>query len=653
MDISLFRQKFIEEAFTLLELLEKQLLILEQHPTSADSIDQVYRIIHTLKGSSGMFGFSKISEITHELEELLCKIRDNQLKLSIELVDLLLATNDHIYNLLNDCDLSNIQTIETHQRITQNIDFFITQSLHTQSNTTILKSNDSTIATWHILFSPNEQIANQQINLSKIFHHLFSLGTYHIHPPTTNNNLGQWNIFLTTASTQTQVEETLTQLSEYCKVKKIADFDIFNDLDHHESKEMQLPRIAPKLMDKPAHNLTVTTQPATSKQNDIQSITHIKIDTLKLDHLTLLVGELMNAKTNLKMALDSNLTRQTYEAAEKIDLIASELCQSTFNIRLIPLSEMIQRFKRSIRDLSHQLGKSVDFIADGEDISIDKNIADNIVEPLLHLLRNCIDHGIETPLERLKKGKSRVAQIRFQAEKKGNTIIIKISDDGRGINTQLIKQKAIEMGLLYEYSSLAHHDLLNLIFNPGLTTSPSINEISGRGIGMYIAKRKLTEIQADISIDSTLDIGTTFTISFQQSLNIIDALLIRANNTRYAIPLEDIELKGIAKEINLSNINNFELTYQQTSIPVISIRNQILPYSDDKQTGSIIIIKKKTHRYAILADQIIGECKVIVKPEQMPQAGKIHIKGSSYDAEGNKILVLDTDKMLNPLIGAN
>jgi len=652
MDISLFRQKFIEEAFTLLESLEKQLLILEQNPSSANSIDQVYRIIHTLKGSSGMFGYSKISEITHELEELLCKIRDKQLPLSHELVDLLFATNDHIYNLLNDCNLSNTQNIETHQRITQNIDFFITQSLHIQSNTTTRENiENSTTATWHILFSPNENIANQHINLSKTFHQLFSLGKYHIHPPTANNNLGQWNIFLTTASTQANIEATISQLSDYCKIKKIADFDIFNDHDQIETAEEQLPKIATKIMDKPAQNLPATTLP-TTKIIDNRPITYIKVDTLKLDNLTLLVGELMNAKTKLKSALDRNLASQTFEAAEKIDLITSKLCQSTFNIRLVPLNDITQRFKRAMRDLSRQLGKSVDFIVTGDDIAIDKNVADNLVEPLLHLLRNCIDHGIEAPLERLKKGKSRVAQIRFSAEKKENTIVIKISDDGRGINTHEIKQKAIEMGLLYQYATLSHNDLLNLIFNPGLSTSPTINVVSGRGIGMYIAQRKLNEIQADIVIDSTLDIGTTFTITAQQSLNMIDALLVRANNTRYAIPLEDIELKGMAKDINLS-INSYELNYQQNSIPIISIRNQALPYHDDRQTGSIVIIKKKSHRYAILTDQIIGEFKVIVKPEQLLHAGKIYIKGSSCDADGNKVLLLDTDKMLNPAIGAN
>jgi two-component system chemotaxis sensor kinase CheA len=652
MDISLFRQKFIEEAFTLLELHEKQLLILEQNPSSANAIDQVYRIIHTLKGSSGMFGYSKISEITHELEELLCKIRDKQLPLSHELVDLLFATNDHIYNLLNDSNLSNTQNIETHQRITQNIDFFIAQSLHIQSNTTHSNIENSTTATWHILFSPDEHITNQHINLSKTFHHLFSLGKYHIHPPAANNNLNQWNIFLTTASTQTNIEETLSQLSDYCKVKKIADFDIFNDHDQIATTEEQLPKITTRIMDKPAQNLPATTAPSIPKITNNQPITYIKVDTLKLDNLTLLVGELMNAKTKLKSALDRNLTNQTYEAAEKIDLITSKLCQSTFNIRLVPLNDITQRFKRAMRDLSRQLGKSVDFIVTGDDIAIDKNIADNLVEPLLHLLRNCIDHGIEAPLERLKRGKSRVAQIRFSAEKRDNTIVIKISDDGRGINTQAIKQKAIEMGLLYQYSSLSHNDLLNLIFNPGLSTSPTINEVSGRGIGMYIVQRKLSEIQADIAIDSTIDIGTTFTITVQQSLNMIDALLVRANNTRYAIPLEDIELIGMAKDINLS-INSYELNYQQNPIPIISIRNQALPYHDDRQTGSIVIIKKKSYRYAILTDQIIGEFKVIVKPEQLLHAGKIHIKGSSCDADGNKVLLLDTDKILNPAIGAN
>jgi two-component system chemotaxis sensor kinase CheA len=658
MDIALFQQKFIEEATLLLQQLDSLLLMLEQNPNQNEIINKIYRIIHTLKGSSGMFGFGKISEITHELEDLLCQMEEEKTAITGEMTDLLFATSNHINNLLEDPYFIQTQNIENHFRIAQNIDFYIQNNNSYQTNiSTKVNEPNNKCATWHILFNPVENLANQHINLSEIFHDLFLLGQYHIHPPAAHNKSGHWNIFLITTKKQVDIEQSLFLLMNYCKIKKIADFDIFNEeaLLEREKDLIQSEKFPIKqrkqIADKPSLNLTNLIQSHKNLMLNTKPLLHIKVETYKIDKLIFLVDELLLAKSQLLSSLQSKDSAGTSAAAKRIEELSNSFNDNAKSIRQVSIQELIMRFKRPVRDLSKSLDKSVEFITQGDDMMIDKNIIDSLYEPLLHLIRNCLDHGIEPPLERLRKGKSQIGHLHLITTFKNDAISIEIKDDGRGISTSQLLEKAIKKGIVSPQNNLSDQELIELVFKPGLSTCNEVNSISGRGIGMSIVKSKLDEINATIDIQTSLGNGTSFTINIPISFNYIKTLLIQTNNIKYAIPVEDVEASSLSN--NNLQFRDDAVVFNQERIPVISNFNLSLKNSHPAQNLHIVVIKNKKQRYAILADEIIGEFKAFPKPVDYSLLNHLFVKGICELPDGTSIQIIDTEYLTNPIVGAN
>lgn len=372
----------------------------------------------------------------------------------------------------------------------------------------------------------------------------------------------------------------------------------------------------------------------------------INVDASKLDHLMYLVSELVTTKSELRLALEKNNYQKILDASEKIEKLSKLLSENALNVRLVSLNEMLIRFKRLIRDLSIHLKKKVEFITIGGDTELDKNIIDNIGEPIMHLIRNCIDHGIETPERRKESGKPETGQIKIEAVKSGNYVYITISDDGNGIDTNYVYNKAIDQKFIQPNSELSTKEIFDLIFLPGFSTAQSLTDISGRGVGMDIVKRKIQDIRGEVTVESQKGRGTSFILKLQQSVSIIETLLIEADEITYALPIEDIEACIIESTENFVNKRNHQMGYRGILIPYVKLRETFSnSYSESITTEKIIIINRIDKKYAIIADKIIGEYQAVVKPVGETFSHLHYLSGASLLGDGSIALLLDTDKL--------
>lgn len=655
MDLSQFKQKFVHEAGDLLANLDNILLQLEKEPLNKSFNEEAFRIMHTIKGTSGMYGFEYIVEITHELETLFDLIRTEQMEVSPSLIEVSFAAADHIRNLLHENNSE--ETIRNHTTIKENINRVKASSIHSENlkEVTIQKSSNTGTSTWNILFYPNDELIRRCINLVYTFQDLFALGSYKIHSsPYSQSNTEVWNIFLITDKTYEDIESVLLFVSDYCKIVKVADFNIFEpaaitqrdeEVRRIEENQSKIFQSQPKRKVSEITQEVLLNMNGNNKKQLLAKSNLISVDAKKLDLLMYLVSELVTTKSELLLSLQQNNEEKAMGAAEKIDNLSKLFSNNALDIRLVSMNDLINRFKRLIRDLAKQLDKNIDFITQGEDTELDKSIIDVIGEPIMHLIRNCIDHGIESPEKRLERNKSECGIIRFEANKAGNYVYITISDDGNGIDSAYIYQKAVDKGFISAGTQLSEKEILELIFLPGFSTAQLVSDISGRGMGMDIVLKKIQEIRGEISIHSQLGVGTTFTIKIQQTISIIDTLLISSAGITYAVPIEDIEACELQNNGKMISRQSNLIVYNNKLIPFLNLRQAFTEQTSVGDREKLVIINRQNKHYAIVADKIIGEYQAVIKPLGKTFQDIKFISGASILGDGGIALLLDTEKL--------
>jgi two-component system chemotaxis sensor kinase CheA len=425
MDMHQLKMKFIEEAQSLLTNLDNVLIDLEK-TNDSQSVNEVFRVMHTIKGASGMFGFDKIVEITHEAEGIYDLVRNGQLKISQELIEVTFSTADHIRALLSDenfLDDNNQKRHEILKSTIQNIKGIKTENKAIDIKTEE-KNETQSLRTWHILFVPSEELIKRCVNIIYTMQDLFALGEYKISNYSPNpKELEFWHIFLVTESSYDDIENALLFIMDYCKITEIAKFNIFDskllanrdgELSGDSRRIDSLVNytrdlLPPGKIETPANVISQLLNDNTIPvQNQVKTVsTRINVEVAKLDSLMYLVSELVTSKSELLNGIQKHDEGKIFSAAEKIDKLSKLFSDNALDIRLVSLNEMLDKFKRLIRDLAKHLGKSIDFVIEGEDTELDKSIIDAIGEPIMHLIRNNIDHGIESlkhdfPWENLK-----------------------------------------------------------------------------------------------------------------------------------------------------------------------------------------------------------------------------------------------------------
>ena len=657
------KQKFAEEADEQITNLESAILILENNPEEKEQIESVFRVMHTLKGSGGMFGFNKISEFTHDLETIYDLIRKRKLKIDTELLDITLLSVDHLKELLRNGDDLDENLERMHATYTKKIKEFADDKLRDGVNSNDEVSSDllfrpgqeEIMTTYYISFKFNKKIYNNGNNPFYQLDDLHSLGDAFVIPHTDDiPELSQfdpeicytwWEIFVATSKPRQEVADVFIFVEGDSKIiiQEIADeslFEIQPFVDYlgelktnNEETDLKTikkiidelpekvppPPVAKPMVEKqeaPGQNVNSDAGkiPAPAKKTKGGVISSIRVASEKIDALMNLASEMVTVQARLNMFAEAKKDPELISIAENVQKLSKQLRDNAFSISLIPIGSILTQFQRLVRDLSAQLGKKVNFVIEGQGTELDKTIIERITDPILHILRNSLDHGIETPEVRRKAGKPEEGTITFKAFHSGSNIHVVISDDGNGIDPQVVHRKAIQNKLVGEEEVLSKKQILNLIFAPGFSTVTKVSDVSGRGVGMDVVNKKISEIRGEVFIDSEPGKGTKITIALPLTLSIIDGMQVMISNTCFIIPTSAVHKIYSVNHSTIEKSFDNLVVLEGKQIPYFYLRQQFKLNGAPPKREEVLVVKYENREVGLIIDKVIGEFQTVLKP---------------------------------------
>jgi two-component system, chemotaxis family, sensor kinase CheA len=661
---------FIDEARELLSQLESDLLLLENKPRDREIIDSSFRVMHNLKGAARMFGFEEMQYVAHEFENIFDQIRSGKIQVTKELINDTLKAKDILFGMLD-----KNTSLERNQNFFKQLKNKYTDS---PEETTVgsggsksRKSSETSLVC--ILFSPDLHIFERGLNPDKAIEEIKTSGKARIitHENTRSWEMQKelklcqttWEIYLYTPLSITEIEEVFIfyDTDEY-RVFEIKEDHPDQDpamvnfflkhynsgasfADHLRECTSDLRKDVPVTLKGDAkegnHDLLDVERSSDTAKSNMDST--INVSSHKLDELMNLVSELVISTA----ALDAHAARlndlRLNNLIESIEKLTKKFRSNALDLRLVPLSTLLNRFNRQVRDLSEDLGKKVMLVLEGQETEIDKTVLKSIESPLMHIIRNSIDHGIELPQERLQKGKAAEGRLKITAFYSGANVIIQVHDDGQGINMERIRECAIHKGYITSDQIISHQELLNLIMEPGFTTSENVSIVSGRGVGMDVVRKELNAINGSLVIETEKDLGTSITMKLPTTLSIIDTLLLEVNMSHLLIPLLEVEYCYKEDRKNIYERNNNYLPYNNDMVHFISLRQKFNFPDNSNKEEMVIILNKFDKRYAIVADDIVGEQQAVIKPLGKLFINQPYFSGGSIMVDGNLALVLDTN----------
>lgn len=685
------KEAFREEAYELLAELETALLELEKTPEDLDVVAQVFRAMHTIKGSGAMFGFDDVAAFTHDIETAYDMVRNDRLAVTGNLVNLTLSACDQIRRMVDgesgqDGDSEKESVAEGFRKLISDREQEDSHEKSREQENRQEMLHDIT-SIYRIRFSPFGDIFSTGFNPSAILDDLRNLGECRIISHTKNipelENLNpeecymSWDIIITTRYDINAIRDVFIFIENQCELKiDLIDRDDFleDDVEYKKLGEILVDRgdvtseIIEKTVSLQKHigELLVETgstghdriEAALAEQQLVRDsrkermardqAATIRVPAEKLDSLMNMVGELVTLQSRLTQASTSSGITELIQIAEEVERLTSGLRDNTMSIRMMPIGSTFSRFNRLVRDLSIELGKDVILTTDGAETELDKTVLERINDPMIHLIRNSIDHGIESPGERESAGKPGSGTIHLSAVHSGAHVLIHISDDGAGLDSEAIRNKAIEKGLVHTDSVLSEKELFSLIFAPGFSTAQKVTNLSGRGVGMDVVKRNIEALQGSIEISSRTGKGTTITLKLPLTLAIIDGLLVKIGATYFVLPLAAIE-----ECIELTR-TDAEKTHGQhfadirgEIVPYICLRERFRIEEDRPDIEQIAITRFDNTRVGLVIDQVVGEHQTVIK-----QLGRMfrdveEISGATILGDGTVALILDLSKLIN------
>ncbi len=656
-DISKFKHLFIEEATNLLNSMEMIILKLEKNPTDLDIIQEVFRVMHTIKGVSGMYGYDEMSNLTHHVENIYDLIRNGALEVNKDVLDTTLVIVDHLFALLKEEKITDPELLNRQKEL---INWCNTYALKSNNSKPSLKPTPNTedkTVTYNVILHTHQSVVDRRINVFYAIKDLAEIGEIKsINAlPVEAEEEERWSIFIVGSFNDLDIEDALMFVYEYCIIRKVADFDIFNK-DEMDQNQQELLHQEELHLNAQTHQQTAPITPkvstSESKVNNPdsliasikQNMNRVSVDSEKLDYLMYLVSELITTSSQLNLSSTEKGLEVIRPQIEKLDRLSKLFRNNALDIRLIPIRDMIPKFSRLVRDVSKSLDKEVEFVTDGMETELDKSSIDMIAEPLVHMLRNSLDHGIETPEDRIASGKDAKGTIRLKASNSGNNIFIEISDDGKGLDKQKIIAKAIEKGIITDGNNLSDKDIYSLICKPGFSTANGVTSLSGRGVGMDVVRQKIAEMRGELEINSTPGQGSSFTIKLQQSIAILDTLLVRSSKMKFLIPLSDVEVCSQKQYTDVNHrLRHGTIDFEKELIPFVSLRQQFELNGETNKMAKMIVVRKNNDRFAIFADEIVGQHQAVLKP--MGELVKSHkeISAASVLGNGEVAFLLDTN----------
>ncbi|WP_163193302.1 chemotaxis protein CheA [Clostridium thermarum] len=683
MDTQQYMSMFLEESMDNLQTLNESLLELEQNPDDINKVNEIFRVAHTIKGMAATMGFSHMAELTHKMEDVLSKFRDGELSVNQKVVTVLFDCLDTLENMVNniqegnsdDIDISSI--IRDLQAIAANrienevpskeAEFEQTNELQPEVSRVQLNEYDINIVKEanyrgynvfeiNVILSENTLLKSARAFL--VFKSLEEHGEIIKSVPGTeeleNENFDfEIKLIYVTSKDQNSIYESLMGISEVDKVivmpleaskVKAAVQQPQNDTRVAQEVKVQEPvqKAEPKAATPEKKAASVEKEGAVPHKKAHQSV---RVDLERLDRFMNMVSELVIHRTRLEQISQNHKLTELNETLEQVARTTSDLQDLVMKIRMLPLEIVFNRFPRLIRDLSVELGKEIDFIIKGADTELDRTVIDEIGEPLIHLIRNAADHGIETKEERIKRGKNPVGTIKLVAYQEGTKAVIRVEDDGNGIDIEKVRRKAEKIGINTE--GMSENDIRNLIFAQGFSTSETVTDISGRGVGMDVVKTKINSLGGTVDVISEMGKGSAFVIKLPLTLQIIQALLVKVGSETMAISLGYIDRVIDFDESMVKKSNNREvILYRGNVIPFVRVNQKLGIHSDESKNKFIVIAQIGDKTAGLLVDSLLGQQEIVIKPLGKTLQGLKEYIGATILGDGLVTLILDAAALI-------
>lgn len=673
MDVNQYLDIFLEESKEHLQQLNEKLLLLEADNKNINLINEIFRSAHTLKGMAATMGFAKMATLTHEMESLLDLVRNNKRLIDSEIMDTLFHSIDILEQmviLINDAgndehDITEIVNKLNNLAIGKNVSLANDVKLESDNEmiltfdeyerTVLKQSLESQFSIYQIRVEIEEETVLKSARAYMVYHDLEELGevfkTYPSVEVIENEDFGNiFYIVLITKATGDELKSAVLRISEIADATIIPITDLEFKLNNKTSSSQFNENKAEGIQEKTNNKL----EDASSK--GLNSKMHgkmIRVDIERLDELMNLFSELVIDKGRLEQLANEVKNPGLTETVEHMSRISSSLQTNILNLRMVSIEQVFNRFPRMVRDLSKELNKKVNLNISGANTELDRTVIDEIGDPLVHLLRNSVDHGLETTEERLRANKPEEGQLTLKAYHSSNFVFIEVSDDGRGIDRDKVLKKAIEKGLITQEISSTFTDkqVLDLLFSSGLSTAETISDISGRGVGLDVVKSKIESLGGFVTVDSELGKGTKFTIQLPLTLSIISTMLVTINEEEYAIPLSSIIETAIYKKSEIMTAHSQEvIDFRGRIVPLVYLSKIFkVPKKTeeiDKSEVAILIVRKGDKIAGLVVDSFIGQQEVVLKSLGNYLTNVFAISGATILGDGQVTLIIDTNSLI-------
>lgn len=700
MDVSQYLEIFIDETSEHIQSLSDNIMALENEPDNKDVVNEIFRAAHSLKGMAGTMGFKRMQRMTHDMENVFQEVRNDAIEVNSEMIDLLFQCLDAIEGYLEIIKETSDEGTNDNEAIIQQLNGFLDGTGGTPASAPAAEASEAgtpepakeDAGKKFLEVSLDEEEKHKLKEAADNGQNVYGMTVYVqkdcllkaaraflvfkaveesaeilVYKPSAQDIEDEkfendFSIFFGTADPLDKVVSAAKAVSEIEDVvaDKVSPEELWNgasaDSAAEPSADASLPAPAAETSAAAAKQ-PAASAPAPKKQTGkpVTSRT-VRVDIEKLDALMNQVSELIIAKNSLvslSINSGSSVQNQAYqEQIEYLERITTSLHESVMKVRMVPIESVVNKFPRMIRDLSRSLNKKMELYMTGEETELDRTVVDQIGDPLQHLLRNSADHGLESAQLRLERGKPESGTILLKAFQEGNNVIIEVSDDGNGIDTEAVKRKAIERGLVTpeQAENFSQKEIIDFLFMPSFSMAKKITDVSGRGVGLDVVKSNIEALGGDVTVKSVLGEGSTFTVRLPLTLAIIQALMVIIGDEKYAISLSSIVS---IEEIPIADIKYVEakevINMRGTVIPIIRL-NQLLdiePPEDERESLTIVIVSKGEKQVGLVVDDLMGQQEIVIKSlgSFIDNSSKI-ISGATILGDGEVALILDVNTLM-------
>jgi len=656
--IDQFKQAFQDEARELLTELESALLELDQNRGDLELVGRAFRALHTIKGSGAMFGFEDIAGFAHNLESAFDQLRKGELAVTGDLINLSLAAGDQIKTMLDAPAGLSAEARERSARILADLRRFTGPAeSHSDAAAAVHPeplpaepaspsgSSPDPSSEWVIHFRPGPDLLVNGTNPLNLLRELRELGPLRVQvdiagiPPLREMDpercYAGWDMLLKTAAGREAIQDIFIFVEDDCELKIEAAAG--------NAAQAYAPVAA-----------TARREPGNIRAGrEAAGGSSIRVSADKLDQLVNLVGELVTVQARLSELSVRRDDPDILAISEEVDRLTAELRENSMRIRMLPLRNTFERFRRLVHDLSAELHKPADLVIEGADTELDKTVIDQLNDPLVHLIRNGVDHGIETPEARRAAGKNPTATIRLSAHHSGAQVLIRVSDDGRGLDVPAVRARSIEQGLIGASDEIPESELFSLILTPGFSTARQVTDVSGRGVGMDVVRRNVEALRGSIEIGNRPGVGMAVTLRLPLTLAIIDGLLVRVGHAHFVLPLANsLECVELTREDVQAVHGNHLARVRGETIPYIRLSEFFRMEAPPREREQIMVVETEDGHYGLVVDEVLGNHQTVIK-----SLGRIYrdvqtVSGATILGNGTVALILDPYRLVQSAVQA-